>query len=424
MDHRYRLKRRARFLFVGVFVLTILTGGGLWAAGLFDDMLYRIGLADMPENPDAFKGRLNVLVMGVDNRKGENMARADTIMFCSVDTEKNIISVLSIPRDTRVRIPGHGWEKINSATAFGGPSLAMKLVSDLLGIRVNNYVMTNYEGFKDIVNSLGGVTIDVKERMYHHDPEDGGIYTIDLKPGVQRLNGDKALQFVRYREYALGDIGRAEQQQKFLSALVKETLQPSTVFRLRSLMVSAYKAVDTNLSLLEMKKLAVAASKMTGANLLTQTLPGKFLNMDGASYWEPDPYLTRQVIAWIYEGKTVSRVVLGETTVLNTENQNPEGQKTDGRVVPGQPAQPGTSKDPKSGTSGTTTKSGTSGQTAPGTKATDAKKPPSGSTGGGKIDITPVKPSGGIVPPGAPQDQTAATKEPPVTVIITPKTVN
>lgn len=423
MDHRYRLKRRARFLFVVVFLLTILTGGGLWAAGFFDEFLYKRGFADMPENPDPYKGRLNVLVMGVDTRKGETIARADTIMLCSVDTEKNILSVISIPRDTRVQIPGHGWEKINSATVFGGPSLAMKLVSDLLGIRVNNYVMTNYEGFKDIVDSLGGVTMDVKEKMYHHDPEDSGSYTIDIKPGVQRLNGDKALQFVRYRNYALGDITRAEQQQKFLSALVKQTLQPSTVFRLPPLVVSTYKAVDTNLSLLEMKKLAAAASKMTGDNLLTQTLPGKFLNIDGGSYWEPDPYLTRQVIAGIFEGKTVSRVVMGETTVITTENKEPEGEKTGGRVVPGQPAKPGTSKDPKTGTSGTTTKSGATGQTTTGTKATDTKKPASGTTGGGKTEIKPVKPPGGIVPPGVQQEQTVEN-EPPVTVIITPKTVN
>lgn len=430
---KYRLKRRSRFAFVIMLVLALLAGGGLWAAGFIEDVLISAGIKDIPENPDAFKGRLNVLVMGMDTRKGEEIARADTIMLCSLDTEKNIMSILSIPRDTRVRIPGHGWEKINSATVFGGPSLAMKLVSDLLGIRVNNYVMTDYDGFTKIVDALGGVTIDVKERMYHYDPDYDGIYTIDIKPGLQRLNGDKALQYVRYREYALGDIGRAEQQQKFLSALIREVLQPSTVVRLPSLLMSTYKAVDTNLSLLEMKKLAVAAGKMNNTNLLTQTLPGKFLTIDGGSYWEPDPYLTRQVMAGILEGRAVSKVVLGETIVVTTESQAPDAQKADGKVVSGQPKSGG-AKNQSSGTSGTTTKPGisaeTPGQTSTGsgTKAADSKKPATGGTAtDGKTVAKPQppgQPSGGIVPPGGTQqDQQPVKKDQTPTVIIVPKTV-
>jgi len=215
---QYRLRHKARFVFAAVLTLLLLTGSGLFAAGYLNSLPYNLGLTDTPPEPDSFKGRINVLVMGVDARKGEKMARADTMMLCSVDTEKNLVSILSIPRDTRVRVPGQGWEKINSTTLFGGPSLAMRTVSDLLGgIKVNNYVITNYDGFKDIVDALGGVTIDVKERMYHEDPQDGGIYTINLKPGIQRLNGDKALQFVRYRGYALGDIGRAATEISFSS---------------------------------------------------------------------------------------------------------------------------------------------------------------------------------------------------------------
>jgi LCP family protein required for cell wall assembly len=420
-----------------MLVLVLLTGGGLWAAGIFEEALYHMGLGDIPENPDAFKGRLNVLVMGLDTREGEDVGRADTIMLCSLDTEKNIMSILSIPRDTRVRIPGHGWEKINSATVFGGPSLAMKLVSELLGIRVNNYVMTDYEGFKKIVDALGGVTIDVKKEMYHHDPDYDGKYTIDIKPGLQRLNGEKALQYVRYRDYALGDIGRAEQQQRFLSALIKEVLQPSTVVRLPSLLMSTYKAVQTNLTLLEMKKLAVAAGKMNNTNLLTQTLPGKFLIIDGGSYWEPDPSLTRQVMAGILEGRAVNQVVLGETTVITTESQDPGTQKADGKVVPGQSGGVNTQK---SGTSGTATKqgasTGTSGQTSTGSgaKAADSKKPASGgaATDGKTVarpgqssgQSTTKQPSGGIVPPGGTQqDQQPVKNDQTPTVIIVPKTV-
>lgn len=423
---QYKLKHRARFVFVTVLVLVLLTGGGLFAAGYLNSLLYHMGLTDTPPEPDALKGRINVLVMGVDARKGEKMARADTMMLCSVDTEKNQVSILSIPRDTRVRVPGQGWEKINSTTLFGGPSLAMKTVSDLLGVKVNNYVLTNYEGFKDIVDALGGVTIDVRERMYHYDPQDGGIYTIDLKPGVQRLNGDKALQYVRYRGYALGDIGRAEQQQKFLSALVKETLQPSTVVNLPSLIISLNKTVDTNLSLGDMRKLAVAAGKMDKANLVTQTLPGKFLNTDGGSYWEVDQSQARVAIARMFEGRAVDKVVLGETTVVTMYKPTSDNKQAEGAVVPATIGQTGGVKDNKnsptqgdgkivSKSSGVEVKTGGNPGKTTGTGAV------SGATSGAA-----GQPSGGIVPGVSPQGQQPAKNESSINVIIesgTPKKI-
>ncbi|MFZ5648386.1 MAG: LCP family protein [Bacillota bacterium] len=427
---RYRLRNRIRFAFAVVMVIAFMTVGGLLAAWHFSDIDFTGFINDTPGEPSAFKGRINVLALGVDAREGEKMARADTIMLVSVDTEKNQMSILSIPRDTRVRVPGHGWEKINSTTLFGGPSLAMKTVSDLVGIRVDKYVMTNYEGFKDIVDALGGVTIDVKERMYHYDPQDGGIYTIDLKPGVQRLDGDKALQFVRYRGYALGDISRAEQQQKFLTALVDEVLQPSTVVKLPSLVSSISKAVQTNLSIGEMKKLALAAAKMNNASLVTQTLPGKFLNTEDGSYWEVDPSQARLAIARLFEGRHEDKVVLGETTTM-TSMYKPvsDGQQSTGAVVPGQSGQEGDKKDPKNNKN--TTTQGTQGGAVKTGGGSSGSGQPSGSTGrttgssgASKPPGTSGQPAGGVVP-GVPEtDQQSTNKESGVVVIIesaTPK---
>jgi len=428
---QYRLRHKARFVFAAVLTLLLLTGSGLFAAGYLNSLPYNLGLTDTPPEPDSFKGRINVLVMGVDARKGEKMARADTMMLCSVDTEKNLVSILSIPRDTRVRVPGQGWEKINSTTLFGGPSLAMRTVSDLLGgIKVNNYVITNYDGFKDIVDALGGVTIDVKERMYHEDPQDGGIYTINLKPGIQRLNGDKALQFVRYRGYALGDIGRAEQQQKFLSALVKETLQPSTVIKLPSLIMSLNKTVDTNLSLGDMSKLAMAAAKMNNANMVTQTLPGKFLNIDGGSYWEVDPGQARIAIARMFEGQSSDKVVLGETTVVTSMYKpTSDNKQAEGAIVPGISGQAGVVKDNKNPPtqvdgktvpkgSGVEVKTGGNTVKAPGTAISSGTN--SGATG--QASGSAVQSSGGIVPGVSTQGQQPAKNESGINVIIESKT--
>lgn len=398
----YKLRNRARLVFIVVLGLTLLTGGGLYALGFLDDLLYNAGITDtLPESKDASVDRINILALGVDARKGEDMARTDTMMLCSVDTEKNLMSVLSIPRDTRVYIPGHGYEKINSATLYGGPDLAMETVSDLLGIRINKYVMTNFEGFEDIVDSLGGVTIDVKQRMYHHDPQDGGIYTIDLRPGVQRLDGKKALQYVRYREYALGDIDRTEQQQKFITALAREVLQPASVVKLPSLAVSIYKAVDTNLSLSEMTRLAQSARKLTNANIVSQTLPGKFLNLDGGSYWEVDPSQARLVIAGIMEGRAADKVVLGQTTI-NTGSGTSEGVESGG-VIPPQSGRESNVKD----TPGTSA-------VLPGTYSGSGSKGLSGSTSGSssKKGSTATQPSTAKTP------KSTGVTQPPASMIV------
>ncbi|RYD07038.1 hypothetical protein N752_00215 [Desulforamulus aquiferis] len=99
----------------------------------------------------------------------------------------------------------------------------MKTVSDLVGVDIDNYVVTNVRGFRDIVDVIGGVTLDVEKRMYYYDPfDEPDLRKIDLQPGVQKLDGNKALQYVRFRSDALGDVTRTERQQKFLKALAKE----------------------------------------------------------------------------------------------------------------------------------------------------------------------------------------------------------
>jgi len=149
---------------------------------------------------------ITVLLLGTDSRPGETVGRTDTIIVARVDTAENRLSLLSIPRDTRVNIPKHGMDKINSANVYGGPTLTARVVSDLIGMPVQYYALTNWESFKEMVDTLGGITIDVEKRMYYYDRADGPEYIIDLQPGVQRLDGRKALQYVRWRNDALGDI--------------------------------------------------------------------------------------------------------------------------------------------------------------------------------------------------------------------------
>ncbi len=152
---------------------------------------------------------INILVLGCDARTKDDPGRSDSIMLVGLDPVTKKITMMSIPRDTRVSIPGHGIGKINAATnkdvyADGGISLLEETIQGLVpGIRVDYYVRTNFTGFASVVDALGGVTLDVEERMVYRATDT----VIDLKPGVQHLDGDKALQYARFRADGVGDFG-------------------------------------------------------------------------------------------------------------------------------------------------------------------------------------------------------------------------
>ncbi|MEG6523103.1 LCP family protein [Desulfotomaculum sp. 1211_IL3151] len=320
-----RRKRKVRviplIIFCTFFALVVGTGYVLANQFLFSGAgpsLSALTLGET-EDEDVLKNRMNFLLLGVDAREGETNTRTDSLILVSVDKDKNRIAMISLPRDTRVKIPGHGQDKINAANVFGGPELVMETVSNLTGVKIDHYLTTNVRGFRDIVDALGGVTIDVEKRMYHYDPYDEpDLQKIDLQPGLQELNGDKALQYVRFRSDALGDVSRTERQQKFLKALAQEMMQTSTITKLPKLVPTINKYLDTNLGLAQMVTLAKAAKNLSSVEIVTQTMPGKFLDMNGVSYWSVDPKQAKMVAeSLIQEGKPYD-VVLGEETV-NTQ---------------------------------------------------------------------------------------------------------
>jgi len=304
---RRKFKLKAPFIISCLVVLALLAGGWVLAKNKFFGGEGEGGSVAQA----AVEGkRLNVLLMGIDARGGEEMARSDTMILASIDPKTKQVALLSIPRDTRVSIPGHGYDRINTAVVYGGPELALRVVSDLTGVPVKYYVLTDFRGFKNIVDILGGVTLEVEQDMYHWDDEEGGIYEINLKKGLQRLDGDKALQYVRYRDYDLGDIERTRHQQKFLAALAEEVLQPSTVPKLPKLIPEVYRWVKTNMGLSDLCTLAAAAKNFGEGNILTQTLPGYPGEIDGVSYWLVDPSEARRVAAALLKGIVTQEVVL------------------------------------------------------------------------------------------------------------------
>jgi LCP family protein required for cell wall assembly len=158
-----------------------------------------------------------ILVLGSDRRFGDGKIppRSDTIIVVRLDPNKNATAILSIPRDLRVDIPGHGRDKINAAYAEGGPKLTVRTVKQLLQLPISHVVNVNFGGFQRAVNRLGCVYVDIDRRYFNAHGGPGGYATIDLKPGYQKLCGKDSLDFVRYR-HTDDDFVRAARQQEFL----------------------------------------------------------------------------------------------------------------------------------------------------------------------------------------------------------------
>ena len=238
---------------------------------------------------------VHVMILGIDSRQGDT-GRSDTMMVTAVDTDKGKAALMSVPRDTRVPIEGHGYEKINHAYAYGGQELTQKSVESLLGVKIDHYVLINTTAFERIIDALGGVDIDVEKRMHYEDPwDDNGGLVIDLYPGEQHMDGKKAIQYVRYRD-GEGDIGRIGRQQKFVKACLEKMISPQMLPRLPKLIEEINSAVTTDMSLTELLQFAKLMKSVHDNGLTAQMVPGQPAYLQDVSYWIPDITDLRQLI--------------------------------------------------------------------------------------------------------------------------------
>ncbi|AWB43366.1 transcriptional regulator [Paenibacillus sp. CAA11] len=221
-------------------------------------------------DPPKWEGtdRVNILLMGVDARglkKGE-IPRSDTMLVASIDPVKKKGYLFSIMRDTYVDIPEHGRERINTAITHG-PNTAMQSVSDLLGIPIQYYVYTDFQGFIALVDAVGGVDFDVEKDMHYSSAADKHEYDIDLKKGMQHLDGKTALQYVRFRHDALSDFARTDRQRKFLKAVADKMKSTTSIMKLPDILDKVNPYIDTNMSVNDMWKLANVGynSQMSGS---------------------------------------------------------------------------------------------------------------------------------------------------------------
>jgi LCP family protein required for cell wall assembly len=213
---------------------------------------------------------------------------SDTMLLIRFNPHTNQLVVLSLPRDTRTLVQGQ-MTKLNEANRDGGPALAAMSVSDLLGgVEIDRYVRINVQGVEKLVDALGGVEVNVPQDMKYQD--DSQHLYINLKAGQQHLDGDQALQFLRFRYDDKGDIGRIQRQQMMMRAILEQALNPKTIARLPKILSVIQSHVDTNLSVEELLALAGYASQTNAYNVQMLMLPGDFSSAQDfdLSYWLPN----------------------------------------------------------------------------------------------------------------------------------------
>ncbi len=267
--------------------------------------------------------RLTILLAGVDHRPGEDsISNTDTMLIAQVDPQVAQIRLLSIPRDTQVEIPGYGKGKINAVARLGkGLKTTETVLEEVCGQKIDGYILTNFAGFKDIIDTLGGINLTVEKDMYYvtGDSQDG---VINLKKGTQRLNGTQALQYARFRQDALADISRTIRQQAILKAMAKEFGQVKTLSKLPWLIPQVYRNVQTDLSIGQIWSLVNIFTHFGNSiEIVSQTLPGNFVIEKGMSYWEVNRDEAHKVSHDFFsEGKTTvifSQKVSSEQGSLN-----------------------------------------------------------------------------------------------------------
>lgn len=246
------------------------------------------GLVNRPEKPvGASAGAVNILLLGTDRRSGEQTTgrdatapswvpgaqRSDAIMVLHIDSDRRGASVISIPRDSWVQVPGHGATKINAAFSYGGPGLAVQTVEDLTRIRIDHLAVIDWDGFRTLTDALGGVTLDVPATV--HD----SYRDITWTAGRHRMDGDEALDYVGQRAgLPGGDFDRINRQQHFLRTLLDETLtqelvkDPRRAYRILDVLTRNL-SVDSDWSVGSMRKLLLSLRHLRSAGISYLTVP-------------------------------------------------------------------------------------------------------------------------------------------------------
>jgi polyisoprenyl-teichoic acid--peptidoglycan teichoic acid transferase len=300
-----RWRRRMLWALIGVILLFL-----VWA--VLGYLAFRSGIKDANKRLDPLAARAltpqkglllsnasNILVLGADagskSRQG-TQGRSDTIILIRTDPDNHKIALLSIPRDLRVEIPRHGTQKINAAYAFGGPTLAVKTVERVTGLRMNHVVVVDFSTFGEVVDALGGVTINVPHPILsnkfecprHTQAQCARWPGWRFRKGPQEMNGRTALIYSRIRENKLdpseSDFTRGERQQAVIQAMADETTSFSTFLKAPFIGDDLVRPLATDLSAGQILQLGWVKRRTPSSGWLRCRLGGTIANFGGASY--------------------------------------------------------------------------------------------------------------------------------------------
>ncbi len=236
--------------------------------------------------------KMNILVLGLD----KEAKRADVIMVVGVDSEYDKITVMSIPRDTRVEVSPGRYDKINHTMGYTNPEeTIINAVKNLTNMPIHYYCEVTFEGFRDFIDLLGGVEFDVPVDMHYDDPAQD--LSIHLDKGLQVLNGAQAEGVVRFRNtYARADLQRIEVQQDLLRALFEQKLTAKYILKAPRLIKEMYESVNTNLSVATALRYVGMLKNLSAESLSTCTLPNTPRTIGGVSYVVPVTEQVKQVV--------------------------------------------------------------------------------------------------------------------------------
>jgi LCP family protein required for cell wall assembly len=300
-----RWRRRMLWALIGVILLFL-----VWA--VLGYLAFRSGIKDANKRLDPLAARAltpqkglllsnasNILVLGADagskSRQG-TQGRSDTIILIRTDPDNHKIALLSIPRDLRVEIPRHGTQKINAAYAFGGPTLAVKTVERVTGLQMNHVVVVDFSTFGEVVDALGGVTINVPHPILsnkfecprHTQAQCARWPGWRFRKGPQTMDGHKALIYSRIRENKLNpresDFTRGERQQAVIQAMADKTTSFSTFLKAPFIGDDLVRPLATDLSAGQILQLGWVKRRTPSSGWLRCRLGGTIADIGGASY--------------------------------------------------------------------------------------------------------------------------------------------
>jgi len=292
-------------LLICLFVSVVLFADGIWA--LMDinknyNKRYDVKLQNVPiekpsqESSITHEEPVNLLVLGLDKEE----VRSDVIVLFNYSPEFGKVNILSIARDTRVFIKGKAV-KINALVGMGGEQLIADRIENMTGIPVDYYLTLNFDGFKEVVDTLGGVQVNVPINMNYDDPDQD--LHIHLQKGIQILNGDEAEQFVRYRKgnrqgqgYSDGDIGRITAQQEFIKALVQQKFKLKYLSKADDIYSILREDMRTNIEIGDIRHYIKGLKNIHSEEINTFTIPGESTYKDNLWYFIYDNKKTHELV--------------------------------------------------------------------------------------------------------------------------------